>query len=86
MNDYGSGQQLAYRNSESLLRAKILNAAKLRRKQVADAINAYEKPRFSAIIGPVKHPMALPAPNNAVNNPVLPRGITSMERESTETE
>ena len=73
-------------NSMSLFCAKILNAAKLRRKQVEDAINAYEKPRFSAIIGPVKHPMPLPAPNNAVNNPVLPRGITSMERESTETE
>lgn len=64
----------------SLLRTKILNATKPRRKQIADAINAYEKPRFSAIIGPVKHPMPLPAPNNAVNTPVLPRGITSMER------
>ena len=65
---------------------KILKAAKLRRKQVADAMNVYEKPKFSAIIGPVKHPMALPAPSNAVNKPVLPRGIISMERESTETE
>ena len=73
-------------NSVCLLLVKILKAAKLRRKQVADAMNVYEKPKFSAIIGPVKQPMPLPAPNNAVNNPVLPRGITSMESESTETE
>ena len=73
-------------NSVCLLLVKILNTTKLRRKHVPDAINVYEKPKFSAITGPVKHPMPLPAPNNAVNIPVLPRGITSMERESTETE
>jgi hypothetical protein len=65
---------------------KILKATKLRRKQVAEAMNVYEKPKFSAIIGPVKHPIALPAPNSAVNKPALPRVITSMESESTETE
>jgi len=73
-------------NSVCLLLVKILNTAKLRMKHVADAMNVYEKPKFSAITGPVKHPMPLPAPNNAVNIPVLPRVITSMERESTETE
>ena len=56
------------------------------RKQIAEAMNVYGKPKFSAIIGPIKHPIPLPAPSNAVNTPVLPRGITSMESESTETE
>ena len=69
-----------------LLFAKILKATKLRRKQVADAMNVWLKPKFSAIVGPVKHPMPLPAPSNAENNPVFPRGITSMDMESTETE
>ena len=69
-----------------LLLAKILKATKLMMKQVADTMNVWVKPNFAAIAGPVKHPIPLPAPSNAVNNPVFPRGITSMDMESTDTE
>lgn len=63
-----------------------LNAAKLMRKKIAEVMKVYWKPRFSAIRGPIKQPMALPVPTKAVNKPALPRGITSIESESTEME
>ena len=77
---------VSYGSSVCLLLVNILKAKKLSKKQVADTMNVWVKPNVSAIAGPVRHPMPLPAPNNPVNNPVFPRGITSMDIERTETE
>lgn len=66
--------------------SNCLKATKLRRKQAADVMKVYWKPMLSAINEPVKLPTALPVPISAVNKPVFPRGITSIESESTEIE